>query len=969
MPEAPPSASDEASPEATTLLVRVTDIVYHRKDQPSDGRELTVTVTGRDEHGERWTGHITGIRPYIFVPQTGSIPDTPSILKVEDGYTGYDGTPLNKLTLRFPGDTDKIRDRYDEVYEGDIPFERRVSIDYGLSGYIRVPRDQSVIPIDHVTTDIDPSDVDAIDPRVLLADIEAMPPDGNMPFDAFVEGATGEITAITFYDTGPDETVAIVLDPDGTVRGNAVKEYIVDHWDDAEAFREKLDEEVADSLLERFTGGIQLIRCEDEASLLETLIREVETRSPDLISGWNWIDFDHRYILNRIEQHYPNINEHALSDIGHVGGNRVAQKIDGLPGFDMMGAFCDKMTFSEWRSKRLDYVADEELGVGKVENMSLRTEYDQNRSRFLAYNIIDTQLLVGLDEKHGIHEFFYTLGELSNIQVYDTKSELRLVDGFMMGQRDDDEILPTQDDKDIIPPIGGLVLTPSNGIEEYVGVFDLKSLYPSSIITCNISPETMVSDPADADVVVPMMPAKEADVGGQIHADDIDFDLSNGAIGFSLEEQGIIPKYLRLLFKDRAHFKDLRNSFDPDDPEYAVYDNKQGSIKVIMNSFYGVLNNQYYRLARQGMGDAITSASRYVLWKGSEVVSNMGYRVIYGDTDSCMFNISDKNATRDDLIERGYEIEAELNTRMDEVADAFGIPDQHPYLLDGDLHGTDRHIYKYEYEKLYRRFFQAGTKKRYAGKLWWKEGAKVDKLDITGFESERADVPVLTEKTQKEVIEMVLDDIDFDSLSEYVQTTIEGVELLASDRLPDGVDELWDLGTPGAINKSLDSYPNMPTPRACKFSNKHLDKEWKEGDDPWIYPIKETPPMTPDTDYVALEWGESIPEGYSLDTGHVIEKKFYGPIKPVLEVVGWSWTELKTGAQVQGVDVGSEGDTSNPFAGGTGRDAAQTATGRAESGEGTATDPTDDAAHDGPEAAEDGADTGDDPGHQDALSW
>lgn len=968
MPEAQLSASDDTS-ESTTLLVRVTDIVYHRKDQPSDGSQLTVTVTGRDEHGDRWTGQITGIRPYIFAPQTGTVPDTPSVLAVEDGYESYDGIPLNKLTLRFDADRDKIRDLYDTTYESDIPFERRISIDYGLSGYIRVPCDQSVIPIDYVETEIDPSDVDAIDPRVLLADIEAMPPSGNVPFDAFVEGATGEITAITFYDTGPEETVALVLDPDGTVRGQAVKDYVVDHWADADAFTEKLDEAVAQRLLDQFTGPIQLVRCEDESTLLETFIREIESRTPDLLSGWNWIDFDHRYILNRIEHHYPNINEHALSDIGHVGGNRVAQKIDGLPGFDMMGAFCDKMTFSEWRSKRLDYVADEELGVGKVDNLSIHTEYDENRSRFLAYNIIDTQLLVGLDEKHGIHEFFYTLGELSNIQVYDTKSELRLVDGFMMGYREDDEILPAQDDTEIVPPIGGLVLTPSNGIEEYVGVFDLKSLYPSSIITCNISPETMVTDPAETDVTVPMMPAKESDVGGQIDATDIDFDLANGAMGFSLDEQGIIPKYLRLLFKDRAYFKDRRNEYDPDAPEYAVYDNKQGSIKVIMNSFYGVLNNQYYRLAKQGMGDAITSASRYVLWKGAKIVSEMDYRVIYGDTDSCMFDISDADATEAELIDRGYTIETELNTRMDEVADAFGIPSQHPYLQDGDLHGTERHIYKYEYEKLYRRFFQAGTKKRYAGKLIFKEGKSVDKLDITGFESERADVPVLTEKTQKEVIEMVLDDVEFDALSEYVQTTVEGVERMASDRLPDGVDELWDLGTPGAINKPLDMYPNMPTPRACKFSNQYLDKEWKEGDDPWIYPIKATPPMTPETDYVALDWGEQIPEGYTLDTAHVIEKKFHRPIKPVLDVVGWSWTELKTGAQVQGVDFSADGDTANPFAGGAGREAAQTPTEASDADEGTGTGRTDDAAHAAAGTVEDDADTEDETDTAGGFGW
>lgn len=959
-------------------LIRVMDLGYREKNG-----EVIVWLTGRGSDGERHHVEIEGTLPYAFVPRDYDIPDEDYILSVEttadDGteYEGHDNLPLKKVTVTLPkhinarGDrvsclTDHIPKEF--LYEGDIPYERRVSVDYGLSGYIRVPKGDRV-HIDDIETDIDPSSVENIDPRVMMADIEAQPPSltGDRDFQDFVEDANEPIISITTYDSYSEEYLIAILDREDMVEPGEIRGYLEDHWGDHE-------------LAEQFTeADMRLVQCEDEESLLDCFIQEVEDKRPDLISGWNWVDFDHRYIINRLKRdEFSDLTEHRLSgEVGSVGGYKTAQMIDGLPGFDMMDAYCEKMTFSNWKSKSLDYVSNEVLGLGKVEDMSIGKEYRENRSRFLAYNIIDTQLLVAMDELNGIHEFFYQLADLSSIQIYDTFSEMRLVDGFVMSRRGPDEILPSSEEKDLGKIAGGLVLTPSNGVNEWVAVLDLKSLYPSVFITLNVSEETLTKNPTEADFRCPAMPESEDDVGGQITEDHISWDLDDPvAMGTQTDHEGILPKYLKLLFEERSTFKAKRNQYDPDDPEYNVFDNKQAAIKVVMNSFYGVSQNAYYRLSNpvqgdDGIGSTITAGGRYVLWRGSEIMREMGYTVKYGDTDSVMIQLADEDedVTPREVYERGMEVEEELNDRMDEVADEFGIGDEHPYLKDADLHGNDRHCLHWEFEKLYRRFLQAGTKKRYAGLPVWKEGKwyisdpdstefdieEVDP-DITGFESERSDTPEITAEIQTEVIERVLAGDQFDALSDYLSDVVGRIRNL---NLP-----IWKIANPGVLNKPLDQYGNTPTARACRYSNREFSHDWRDGDDPWVYYVDNTPPMVSDTDVIALEWGQEIPDGFSVDTDKVIERKVKKPLEPILGETEWTFDELKTGRQMQGIDIGGG---SNPFADGAPVPGVQ------DESDSTADNADEEEREQRPERDRDGDaddDDNDDEGEQpDALSW
>lgn len=890
-------------------LMRVCWVDYTPKKD--DGSPPTVRVTGRFANGERAVRFIRGCRPHCYVPKNtdvAELPDDVELLDVDMGYETYRGKSVEKLTVRHPKQVNDVEDTF-RTWESDIPFYRRATWDYGLSGYIRVP-DEANVHIDDVETEIDSEDVEPIEPRVVIGDIEVYDEE-KRSFEAMTDATDAPIVAVTLYDTYTEETVLGIVDPERQASGKEVKINIDAHWGDHELAEQFVDD-----------ADITFIQAETETDLLNTVIGQIQEWRPDMLSGWNWIDFDHEYLTDRARE-LEDVDVHDFSDIGGVGGRSVEKRIKGLPAFDQMAAYDDKVTRSENRSNALEYVANEELGIGKVDAVDVATAYEQDRGRLAAYNLLDVQLCAALTAKHGIEEFYGDLADLTGIQSSDAFYEKRLVDGWIASRAGDDQVLPNQTDKDIPEPAGGLVLSPSDGVTEDVAVLDLKSLYPSSIISCNISPETMIVTEGSVDldlddvITIPGMPEKEDDVGGQITEDDINWTESSSDMPwsqrpkqFSLNRQGIVAEAAEGPFHVRERFKVLRDDFGPEDGQYLVYDRKQGAVKVVHNSMFGVLNSDYFRLAEAGMGDSITGVSRYVLWRAAEYVRSLGYEVIYGDTDSVMIKLEGGRSQHEKVLD-AKGLAAQLNDHMGTVADDLGIPEDHPFIdadeMPHDLPDGSNHLWQFEFEKLYDSFLQAGTKKRYCGKLAWKEGKDIGDdadPDVTGFESQRADVPKITAEVQTEMIKRVLRGDGFAGVSDYLQ------EKIAEIREQGSLDE---IGIPKSIGKPLVQYPNMARVRAAEHSNRHLGKDYGPGDTMWMFYASRTPVGVEGTDVFGIEWNEGIPEGYEVNEEKTIVKAFESALTPIIEEVGWSFEEVREGKRTQAAEEAIE-VSGDPFA-------------------------------------------------------
>ena len=332
---------------------------------------------------------------------------------------------------------------------------------------------------------------------------------------------------------------------------------------------------------------------------------------------------------------------------------------------------------------------------------------------------------------------------------------------------------------------------------------------------------------------------------------------------------------------------------------------RNGKLQPVGQSLYGVLGWDRFRLYDSDMGAAVTATGREVISYTDEVVEENGYEVIYGDTDSVMISIADAE-TKDEVLERSFEMEETIN----ESYDTFALEQLNAHT----------HRFQIEFEKLYRRFFQAGKKKRYAGHIVWSEGKDVDDVDITGFEYQRSDIAPITKEVQLEVIERIVtgDDLaaDREAIKTYLSTVIE--DFLAGEADRD------DIGIPGGIGKRLDEYEtDTAHVRGAKYANQLLGTNFGRGSKPKRYYLSGVHPsffrtieadrdLDPrrdpiygefkrDPDVICVEFAEDIPDAFEIDYEKMLDRTLRGPIERILEALDLSWEEIKSGQQQTGL--------------------------------------------------------------------
>lgn len=176
-------------------------------------------------------------------------------------------------------------------------------------------------------------------------------------------------------------------------------------------------------------------------------------------------------------------------------------------------------------------------------------------------------------------------------------------------------------------------------------------------------------------------------------------------------------------------------------------------------------------------------------------------------------------------------------------------------------------------------------------------------IEITGFESKRSDSPNIAAEVQERVIEMILLDEDFDAISDYVRSQISE---LREDFQP------RKHALPSVLNKSPEEYPNRPVKRATIYSNEYLDYSWEKDTNPWLVYVSKTPPGLPKTDVIAIEWTDDVPDGFVINYDEMVRKGFQEPLEKILSIVGYRWSEIKTGKKTQSIGD-SEAVSGNPM--------------------------------------------------------
>ncbi|WP_096390828.1 DNA polymerase domain-containing protein [Halopenitus persicus] len=332
---------------------------------------------------------------------------------------------------------------------------------------------------------------------------------------------------------------------------------------------------------------------------------------------------------------------------------------------------------------------------------------------------------------------------------------------------------------------------------------------------------------------------------------------------------------------------------------------RNGTFQFVGQSLYGVTGWDRFRLYDKEGAAAVTATGREVISFTEEAASEIDMEVTYGDTDSVMLELGQETGV-ESAIEQSFAIEDHINGRYDDFA--------------REELNAEMHRFQIEFEKLYRRFFQAGRKKRYAGHIVWKEGKDVDDIDITGFEYKRSDIAPITKEVQKRVIETIVTGDDIEEDMAEVKTYLSDV----IDDFLSGEVDLEEIGIPGGIGKRLDAYEtDTAQVRGAKYANLLLDTNFDRGSKPKrlylekVHPdfwrrIEDERGLDPhtdplygefkrDPDVICYEYADEIPEEFSIDWELMLEKTLKGPISRVIEALGMSWDEIKTGQEQSGL--------------------------------------------------------------------
>ncbi len=536
-----------------------------------------------------------------------------------------------------------------------------------------------------------------------------------------------------------------------------------------------------------------------EEAMLAGLRARIIELDPDIITGWNIVDFDIRVLARRFA---------ALGVPFDIGRSDLAasfldrEDTDGVtrwrrskaivPGRQVLdGMWLVRMAGMGLEDYRLETVAQSVLGRGKridelpgeTRTAAVERLYRQEPENLCAYCLEDTRLVLDILSKEGLLDLALRKSLLIGTSLEQTSTSVASFEFLYTEHLHQRGVAaPTlgidQDVLDRAP--GGGIITPKAGLFRNVLAFDFKSLYPSIMRTFNIDPLARIRARAPG--------------GGAPGGGGPPITAPNGA-KFS-REPGILPGILDRFFASR---EEARKRGD----KRAVY-----AYKIVMNSFYGVLGTPGCRFAASALAGAITTFGQHILYWARDVVTAEGYEVIYGDTDS-LFVLSAQGDDVGDLDALGARLAALVNGKLAAYArSSFDV--------------TSR--IELEFEGIYRRFFlppmrtptsdpddedaeSRGRAKGYAGLVVaaGKDGAVTEYLEVKGMEAVRHDWTPLAQQLQRELLHLVFHDADQVLIGEKVRTLLRDLKAGRCDE---------KLAYRKSLRKSVESYTKSSPPHA-----------------------------------------------------------------------------------------------------------------------------------------------------------
>ncbi len=530
----------------------------------------------------------------------------------------------------------------------------------------------------------------------------------------------------------------------------------------------------------------------DEKQLLNAFVQKVAELDPDVLMGWNVVNFDLRSLQDFADKFGVKLALGRNQELIRWRQSRDSEQrfyalVPGrvvLDGIELM-----RSATYQFENFSLEYVSRLLLNRGKlVEDVDQRGEeitrlFHEDKEALANYNLEDCRLVWDIFEQENLLGFAIERSQLTGLELDRYGGSVAAIDFLYLPRlHRKGYVAPALDQLEStnISP-GGYVMQSIPGIHDNVIVLDFKSLYPSIIRSFHVDPLGLIEGLKDDDAI-------EGYDGGK----------------FSRSEY-ILPELIENLWAARDQAKARNN------------DVLSQAIKIIMNSFYGVLGTTGCRFFDSRLVSSITKRGHEIIIQSKKYIEEVGYQVIYGDTDSVFVLLGDVETEK--VADIGNELAAGMNKWWrDKLREEHGISS----------------FLEMEFETHYRKFLMptvrgsdAGSKKRYAGLI------DEDQIQFKGLETVRSDWSPLAREFQQVLYRKIFLDEPFE---EYVKKLVS--------QLLDGQFE-DELVLRKRLRRKLDDYvknvpPHVQAARKAESirAEKNLPSLYKSGG--WIEYIMTT---------------------------------------------------------------------------------------------------------------------------------
>lgn len=463
-------------------------------------------------------------------------------------------------------------------------------------------------------------------------------------------------------------------------------------------------------------GGPRVIFVPDEAALLRALFAEIVRVDPDVLCGWNVVEFDLAVLEARArELAVPFAIGRAGERARILAGNAGAMSVARVPGRVVLDGIATlKSATHSFERYTLDHVARELVGRGKSITPSddpvaeIQRMYAEDVDKLAEYNLEDCRLVLEIFARADLLGFAMERARLSGLPMDRPGGSVAAFDHLYLPRLHRRGFVASDVGyaAEVAPSPGGHVLDSRPGLYRDVLSFDFRSLYPSIIRTFRIDPLGLAQPGEDS---IP------------------------GEDGATFAREGaILPELIATLHDARSAAMAAGNAA------------LSRAIKILMNSFYGVLGTPGCRFFDPRLPTSITRRGHAIIERARGFFEGEGLSVIYGDTDS-LFVHAESAGSEEALAAKG----AAMAKRVNE-------------LLAAEIAADDRleSYLELRFESHYLRYLMPttrgsdrGSKKRYAGLVRAADGGT--RLVVKGLEAVRRDWSPLARRIQLELLRRV----------------------------------------------------------------------------------------------------------------------------------------------------------------------------------------------------------------------